>query len=225
MKIKKERGKGKIIQIALMVVIIWIIASEIGSASQTLKLVTNNTINTRVADQSSLFDVFGLGSTSLDYPVNPSSFGVIGFVSEESDGDGYYNAQDFSGESNHMGEDWNGDAGGDTDLGDPIYAMGDGVVYYVGDAGSSGGGNNIGISHVLPNGGTVRSVYVHLHYESMNVVLGDAVTRGQKIAEIGKGYQDTQYPAHLHFEIRLDATKEPYYIPYKLGLGRPFGFY
>ena len=44
-------------------------------------------------------------------------------------GDGYYKARGLRlREPRHYGEDWNGRAGGDKDLGDPGYAIADGIV-------------------------------------------------------------------------------------------------
>ena len=56
------------------------------------------------------------GSNCLRLPIGDGS------------GRGYYVAQGFGGPNHHLGEDWNGMGGGNTDLGDPVYAMSDGVV-------------------------------------------------------------------------------------------------
>ena len=63
---------------------------------------------------------------------------------------GYYDAQPF-GKNNHLGSDWNGIGGGDTDLGDAIYATANGYVNFVGDL-RGGWGKVIRITHMLQNG-------------------------------------------------------------------------
>ena len=138
----------------------------------------------------------------FDYPVGtPISQGGTGYVSAQKDGDGYYDAQDFL-ENGHCGEDWNGEGGGNTDYGDPVYAVASGVVTAAGDYGPSWG-NIITIEHQMkgataPEYEIVESQYAHLSV--MNVSKGELVTRGQKIGEIGNA--NGAYYAHLHFEMR-----------------------
>ena len=51
------------------------------------------------------------------------------------DGNGYYRSRGLRVKSpRHMGEDWNGNSGGNSDLGDPVYSVGHGVVTYAADA-------------------------------------------------------------------------------------------
>lgn len=111
----------------------------------------------------------------------------------------YYNAQKFT-ENNHLGEDWNAVTGGNSDLGDPIYASGSGFVKKAQDYGS-GWGKVIQILHRLPDSSQVVSLYAHC--DSLLVTKGEYVTIGDQIATIGNA--NGAYLAHLHFEIRTDT--------------------
>lgn len=129
----------------------------------------------------------------FDYPVG------------KPDAYGYYKARGFR-PNGHLGEDWNGRGGGNTDLGDPVYSIGHGVVVYSADYGS-GWGNVVIIRHAYRhtkdgNVYYVDSLYGHLHERF--VKLYDKVRRGQKVGTIGtnKG----MYWAHLHFEIRKNLS-------------------
>ena len=119
------------------------------------------------------------------------------------DAAGYYKARGLRLRSpTHFGEDWNGRGGGNTDLGDPVYSIGNGVVVWAYDL-RGGWGNVAIIRHAYrdPKTGQVRycdSLYAHLH--RMHCKVGQSVKRGDKIGTIGTAYG--RYPAHLHFEIR-----------------------
>lgn len=108
---------------------------------------------------------------------------------------GYYNAQKFK-ENDHLGDDWNGRGGGNTDLRDPIYNIGNGYVSEVKDY-NSGWGNVVQIVHQHKNK-LYKSLYAHC--DTIMVSEGDFVKRGKKIATIGNC--NGQYLAHLHLEIR-----------------------
>jgi murein DD-endopeptidase MepM/ murein hydrolase activator NlpD len=115
------------------------------------------------------------------------------------DAHGYYKARGFRSHG-HMGEDWDGVGGGDTDLGDPIYCIGDGVVVFARDC-HQGWGNVVIVRHAYRDGlGTryVDSLYGHL--DSILVRRGQGVRRGQQIATMGTAHG--LYDAHLHLEIR-----------------------
>jgi len=119
------------------------------------------------------------------------------------DGYGYYVYRGFS-PYGHLGEDWNGNGGGNTDEGDPVYSTAHGVVVFSEDY-RKGWGNVIIIRHAYreTNGqiAFVDSLYGHLKVRSVRV--GEQVTRGQLVGTIGCGpYR--MYAAHLHFEIRKD---------------------
>lgn len=113
-------------------------------------------------------------------------------------GEGYYMSRGFL--SYHPGEDWNGVRGGNTDLGDPVYAIGNGYVTFAHDA-RMGWGNVVILRHAYVDRGklqTIDSMYAHL--DTILVRKGQQVTRGQKIGTIGTNRG--MYTAHLHYEIR-----------------------
>ncbi|MFA7343499.1 MAG: M23 family metallopeptidase [Terrimicrobiaceae bacterium] len=114
------------------------------------------------------------------------------------DADGYYTSRGFL--SYHPGEDWNGLKGGNSDLGAPVYAIGNGYVTFSRDA-RMGWGNVVLIRHIFMEGGrlqTVDSMYAHL--DRLLVREGQQITRGQQVGTIGTNRG--MYVAHLHFEIR-----------------------
>lgn len=112
------------------------------------------------------------------------------------DGLGYYDAQRF-GANQHLGEDWNGNRGGDSDLGDPVAAIAHGRVTFAGDVGG-GWGNVVRVVHRTRDV-DVESLYAHL--DAIAVAAGAAVQRGQVIGTIGTA--GGQYVAHLHLELRV----------------------
>lgn len=123
----------------------------------------------------------------FDYPVGPP------------DAKGYYNAQKF-GENLHLGGDWNGTGGGNSDLGDPVYSIASGIVTYAEDI-RGGWGRIVRIAHnlgTLEEPELIESLYAHL--DTMTVDRGDTVRRGEQIGTIGNAHG--AYWAHLHLEIR-----------------------
>jgi hypothetical protein len=120
-----------------------------------------------------------------------------------ANGKSYYKARGVR-PNGHLGEDWNGVGGGDTDLGDPIYATADGIVVFAEDY-RLGWGNVVIIRHAyLEDGDTkyVDSLYGHLL--DFTVRVDQLVKRGQQIARMGNNRG--QYDAHLHFEMRKNIT-------------------
>jgi murein DD-endopeptidase MepM/ murein hydrolase activator NlpD len=115
------------------------------------------------------------------------------------DARGYYKARGFRPNS-HLGEDWDGVGGGDTDLGDPIYSMGDGVVVFARDC-HMGWGNVVILRHAYREAGMTRNIdSLYAHLQKILVHRGQAVRRGQQIATLGNAHG--LYDAHLHFEVR-----------------------
>ena len=126
----------------------------------------------------------------FDFPVGPP------------DGKGYYNAQKF-GRNLHLGDDWNGTGGGNSDLGDPVYAAARGVVIYAEDHGA-GWGNIVRLLHKTQGreeDGFVETLYAHL--DTIMVSQGDTLERGTQLGTIGNA--DGAYYAHLHLELRTRA--------------------
>ncbi|WMX15407.1 M23 family metallopeptidase [Aureispira sp. CCB-E] len=118
------------------------------------------------------------------------------------DGKGYYNAQPFR-KNDHLGDDWNAVAGGDSDLGDPIYSIANGYVVFAKDIGS-GWGKIVRVMHQLDDTTYVEALYAHC--DSMLVQSNQGVKRGQQIATIGNA--NGAYYAHLHLEIRDSVEME-----------------
>src|SRR5947209_14029618 len=116
---------------------------------------------------------------------------------------GYYKARGFRAHG-HLGEDWDGVGGGDTDLGDPVYVIGDGVVVFARDC-HQGWGNVIIVRHAFREGSNVRTVdSLYGHLQKILVHRGQAVRRGQQIAAIGNAHG--LYDAHLHLEVRKNIA-------------------
>lgn len=105
----------------------------------------------------------------------------------------------------HLGEDWNGNGGGDSDLGDPVCAIADGVVVFSDDY-RRRWGNVIIVRHAYreKNGNIafVDSLYGHLDRRMARKY--QIVKRGQQIGTIGNCYGI--YAAHLHLEIRKNLS-------------------
>jgi murein DD-endopeptidase MepM/ murein hydrolase activator NlpD len=121
--------------------------------------------------------------------------------------DGYYKSRGLRLRSpRHYGEDWNGRGGGNTDIGDPVYAIADGIVTFAYNV-RGGWGNVVLTRHAFrdPSSGQVKYIdTLNAHLDRIMVKTGAPVKRGQQIGTIGTN--SGMYPAHLHFEIRHNIT-------------------
>jgi murein DD-endopeptidase MepM/ murein hydrolase activator NlpD len=128
---------------------------------------------------------------------------------------GWYKATRFAEEYGlgiHTGEDWNGAGGGNTDLGQPVYAVANGRVVFAEDCGRLWG-NVVVLEHIFYENRErreIRSLYAHLH--EIKVRAGEEVRRRQLIATVGQD-PEKLFGAHLHLELRRDATLAPTYWP------------
>ena len=82
-----------------------------------------------------------------------------------------------------------------SNIGDPVYAYEDGVVYFVGNS-NDGFGNKVILRHEQEN---TYSVYAHL--QDIFLKENERVKEAQTIATIGKS-GNADETAYLHFEIR-----------------------
>ncbi|MBR1978241.1 MAG: M23 family metallopeptidase [Akkermansia sp.] len=130
----------------------------------------------------------------FDYPVG------------KPNADGYYKARGLRLRTpRHMGEDWNGNGGGNTDLGDPVYTIGTGLVTYAADA-RGRWGKVVIVRHAFrdPKSGKVlccQTLYGHL--DRIDVKLGQIVRRGDQVGTIGTNRG--MFPAHLHAELHYNV--------------------
>lgn len=121
--------------------------------------------------------------------------------------DGYYKARGLRLRApQHFGEDWNGRSGGDSDLGDPVYAIADGIVTFAHNV-RTGWGNVVLTRHAYrdPASGQIKYIdTLNGHLDKIMVKTGQPIKRGQQIGTIGSNFG--MYPAHLHFEMRHNIT-------------------
>ncbi len=147
----------------------------------------------------------GVGSVSAQAKVNLAD--GFDFPVGKPDASGYYKARGLRlGSPQHFGEDWNGRGGGDSDMGAPVYNIGEGIVTFAYDV-AQGWGNVVIIRHAYrdPSNGKVKycdALYGHL--QRIMTSVGAKVKRGEQIGTIGSNRG--MYPAHLHFEIRHNIS-------------------
>lgn len=171
---------SKIVQVAIAFFFIVIFSSCKFSRKQ--KVLTPSTVEIMIEEPIEI-DSSKI-AFSFDFPVG------------KPDAIGYYNYQGFT-KNNHLGEDWNGVGGGNSDLGDTIYTIGNGLVTYAEDY-KGGWGNTVRIIHELPDGKHYESIYTHC--DTLLTSESIWLLKGEPIGTIGTAHG--QYYAHLHLELR-----------------------
>jgi len=202
-------------------------------ALTVLFFIKKNNAATASLEQTEVADAM---ESSTFYPTAPESkYDAIfaknpTFISQQfdfpvgkPDGKNYFKAREF-GQSKHLGEDWNGMGGGDTDLGDPVYSVSNGYVSFAENV-CCGWGNIVRIVHKFPNHPEypyVESFYGHL--DEIHVKEGDFIQRGELLGTIGTA--DGKYSAHLHLEMRnfIDMGVGPGYSDDTFGFLVPTDF-
>jgi murein DD-endopeptidase MepM/ murein hydrolase activator NlpD len=112
----------------------------------------------------------------------------------------------------HTGEDWNGNGGGNTDLGQDVHAVANGRVTFAQNCGRLWG-NVITIEHYFYENHERRKIIsLYAHLNEIKVKEGSVVQRRQVIATIGQD-PDKLFAAHLHLELRWDDSLSPTYWP------------
>ncbi|HZS08127.1 MAG TPA: peptidoglycan DD-metalloendopeptidase family protein [Blastocatellia bacterium] len=152
----------------------------------------------------------------FDFPFgNPDGKGSYTDKATGRSYNGWYVATHFAEKYSmgiHTGEDWNGTGGGNTDLGQDVFAVANGRVVFAGDCGRLWG-NVIVIEHAFYENferRRVRSLYAHL--QTTKVRRGEEVKRRQLIATVGQD-PEKLFNAHLHLELRRDESLAPTYWP------------
>lgn len=106
----------------------------------------------------------------------------------------------------HTGLDINGAGGGNTDLGQPVFAIAKGIVIDAHDYGAPWGGVVL-IKHIYHENAKLITCYsLYAHMENLLVEKNQRMSKRQQIGEIGTG--KGSFPAHLHFEIRKNNMKD-----------------
>lgn len=105
---------------------------------------------------------------------------------------------------NNFGAPYAGHRGTDymADRGTPIYSVAEGTVVASTESGP-GWGVYVKIAHNI-NGTSVTSLYAHMDYGTRAVQVGDTVSAGQLIGQVGDSGR--AYGTHLHLEVVTDGA-------------------
>ncbi|MGB1873373.1 MAG: M23 family metallopeptidase [Akkermansiaceae bacterium] len=155
-------------------------------------------------DRKAPFDLRFIQLTAFERALIPTATRMA-FPMGSAQGALTYNAQSYWDDNpgrggRHTGDDLNGIGGMNTDLGDPVYAIANGMVVYRGEP-SPSWGNTLILAHRTAEGNILLSMYSHL--DKSYAPYGRLVHMGEIIGTVGTAHD--HYPAHLHLEMR-DST-------------------
>lgn len=179
--------------------------------------------SSRLASQPTPSDVFDAFMASETPPADGFDFAVgdengRGSYTDKASGkefDGWYVAVQFAEDYSlgiHTGEDWNGNGGGSTDLGQDVHSVANGRVVFAEHCGRLWG-NVVMVEHVFYENNERRKIFsLYAHLLEIKVTTGQEVRRRQVIATIGQDPEKLFSP-HLHLELRWDETLEPTFWP------------
>ena len=142
-------------------------------------------------------------STGFVYPANKAHV--------DSDFIGFGDRNSSFGNRCHLADDY------DLPEGSPVFATADGRVrqastvipYYGGSDGSLG--TAMIVEHRTSGGEVFYGLYGHIR--NMSVAVGDKVTKGQQIAQVGRYTSGGRSLPHLHFGINTEAPSYHGYTP------------
>ncbi|OQY03815.1 MAG: hypothetical protein B6I20_04245 [Bacteroidetes bacterium 4572_117] len=165
----------------------------------------NTTPNDKKPTIETLFDT--LLCKGFDFPVgNKNAAGVYKDKNTGKRHNGWYKAVKFCEKYSygiHPAEDWNGNGGGNTDLGQKVRSIGKGIVVHAQNEGGNWG-NTVVVEHIYYENGAVkklRSLYAHL--DTIIVKKGDFVKKRMQLGTMGNN--SGMFWAHLHLELRKES--------------------
>ncbi len=181
--------------VSAVILIIWIFYRPAGERSGKTAATKISRIGLLAINKESIFDPAFATLSPIEMVSAPKAVRFDVPLGSEH-GALVYNAQPFLTDK-HLGDDLNGVGGWDSDLGDSVYAVADGLVLFAGWP-SDGWGNVVVLLHELPDGRLIETFYGHL--KNIKVPVGKQLRRGEVLGTVGTA--NGRYLAHLHFEIR-----------------------
>ncbi|MCB1228596.1 MAG: peptidoglycan DD-metalloendopeptidase family protein [Verrucomicrobiales bacterium] len=156
-------------------------------------------------------------SLPIDVDPNTQSSRYLTYVDQYQNQAGWLTWNGISGSQNtqnNNGGSYSWDSAGShggTDfycpLGTGVVSAASGTVIHIRDGfpnfGDSWNGRGFGNSVVIDHGNGITAIYAHLNKSTISVALGESVSAGQHIADVGMSGSGSSY--HLHFQVNKGA--------------------